>query len=75
MGTYDRGMQILDLAAREQEWNAHGFPTLIRPVAWSPDGSILAGGGDDGTIYVWYAKGSTLREMNKRHGIIHMIGG
>ena len=42
-------------------------PTLIRLVAWSPDGVRLVGGGEDGSICLWDAKNGTLLQRLPGH--------
>jgi len=32
----------------------HAHEGIVRTLAWSPDGHLLATGGDDGTLAVWY---------------------
>src|SRR5207302_7203863 len=49
-GTYLQGVQVwkVTATARSERWSSHQLPTWIRRVAWSPDGTRLVGGGDDG---------------------------
>jgi WD40 repeat protein len=44
---------IWDISTGEEVWSGRQFPTWFPVIAWSPDGIHLAGGGVDGTIYVW----------------------
>src|SRR5262249_24124231 len=44
-GTNRHGVQVFDMGAKSHGWDEHLFPTLMRHVAWSPDGTWLAGGG------------------------------
>jgi WD40 repeat protein/transcriptional regulator with XRE-family HTH domain len=80
-GTYHYGVQVFYLTAattRWQHWEESTFPTLIRPVAWRPDGKQLAGGGDDGTVYVWDAKEGTpprtpVQRLSGHHSLIRSV--
>jgi WD40 repeat protein len=43
-------------------------------VAWSPDGTRLVGGGDDGHVYVWdAAEGTQLLRLAGHHGLIMSV--
>lgn len=60
-GTWTHGIQIVEIGSwRERYWERGRFPTLIRPVAWSPDGTYVAGGGDDGSVYIWDGQSAEL---------------
>jgi WD40 repeat protein len=63
-------MECWDVAARSHSWVGRELPTLIRCVAWSPDGTRLAGGGGvDGQVYLWNASdGSLLDRLAGHHG-------
>ena len=66
VGTYRRGVQVYEIGADHQHWVGHPFPTWIRRVLWSPDGTQLAGAGDNGSVYLWDAEQGTL---------LHQLGG
>ncbi|KPV50917.1 hypothetical protein SE17_24175, partial [Kouleothrix aurantiaca] len=52
------------------------FPTWIRHVAWSPDGTQVAGGGDDGTVYLWNAiNGTSLYQLPGHHSMVTRLAG
>ena len=59
-GTYHHGVLVWDLAAGQRRMVELTAPTWIRHLAWSPDGRYLAGGGADGTVYIWDAADRTL---------------
>ena len=46
-GTF--GTQCLDVPM-----HLHGHTKAVRALAWSPDGRLLATGGDDGMLLIWY---------------------
>ena len=48
-------------------WVGRTQPTLIRRVAWSPDGTRLVGGGDDGYVYLWDAADGTQQQRLVGH--------
>ncbi len=66
-GTSRRGVLVWDVKAHRPRWTEQAFPTKIRPVAWRPDGAQLAGGGDDGIVYVWDAATSVLLQQLTGH--------
>lgn len=77
-GTYRRGIQLFDMKEQNAgSWVGKPFPTWIRHVAWHPNSTHLAGGGDDGTIYVWRtADGQLLQRLDAHHGMItHLTWG
>ena len=59
-GTYLHGVQVWEMTTSSPHWVGRAQPTWIRHVAWSPDGTRLVGGGDDGHVYVWDASDGTL---------------
>src|SRR5256885_143579 len=50
-----------------RQWVGRGHPTRIRRMAWSPDGTRLAGGGDDGSACLWQASDGTLLHQFEGH--------
>ena len=52
---------------RTHHWVGRQLPTWIRHVAWSPDGTRLVGGGDDGNVYLWDASDGTLLQRLAGH--------
>jgi WD40 repeat protein len=70
-GTYRRGVQLFAMKGEQPGWIGQLFPAWIRHVAWHPQGGKLAGGGDDGTVYVWNtADGQLLQQLAAHHGMI-----
>jgi WD40 repeat protein len=51
-GTYQRGVLVWDVAARNLRWVGQIHQTISH-VAWSPNGTRLVGAGSDGNIYLW----------------------
>ncbi len=63
-GSLVRGVQVWNMATRTRCWV--GQHHRIRRLAWSPDGTRLAGCGDDGNICLWEASDGTM--LGKRQG-------
>jgi WD40 repeat protein len=55
---------IWDLSTGSHQWVSQPHPTPIRRLAWSPDGMQLAGGGDNGLVYLWDANGTLLHWLS-----------
>jgi WD40 repeat protein/transcriptional regulator with XRE-family HTH domain len=51
-GTYLHGVLVWEVTAHRHRWIGRQLQAWIRHVSWSPDGTRLAGGGDDGHVYV-----------------------
>ena len=50
------------------------LPTWIRHLAWSPDGTRLVGGSDDGQVYVWDGSdGTLLQRLTGHHGVVTSV--
>jgi len=50
IGSYQQGVQVWDVTTGTCRWIGRGQQTRIRRVAWSPDVTRLASGGDDGSV-------------------------
>jgi WD40 repeat protein len=48
-------------------WDKRPFSTIIHYVAWSPDGTRVVGGGDDGSLYLWGIADGTPRQRLPGH--------
>lgn len=50
----DKGLVIIsDAATGDRLLELRGHTGLIRATAWSPDGKLLASGGNDGAVIIW----------------------
>jgi WD40 repeat protein len=55
-------------------WIGRELTLFIRRLAWSPDGTRLVGGGDDGSVYVWDAsEGKLLHRMPGHQGAVMCV--
>jgi WD40 repeat protein len=67
-------LQVWDVAARSLRWADRAQVTWIRRVAWSPDGTRLVGGDEDGHVFVWDARGGTqLLRLAGHHGTVTSV--
>ena len=63
-----------DVAAHSLRWVDRAHATWFRRVAWSPDGTRVVGGGDDGYAYLWDARGGMqLLQLAGHHGAVTSV--
>ncbi len=66
-GTYQRGVQVWDVAANTTAMGRSCARNLAPARGLEPDGTRVVGGGDDGTVYVWEATDGTLQRRLAGH--------
>ena len=66
-GTHRHGFEVFDFTTQRQRGGGQQISMWIRDVAWSSDGTLLAGGGDDGTLHIWDADLITSLQQLKGH--------
>jgi WD40 repeat protein/transcriptional regulator with XRE-family HTH domain len=64
---FSRGVLLWKVRAGSGHWIGGEIATWIRRVVFSPDGTRLIGGGDDGHVYVWDASDGTLLQRLAGH--------
>jgi WD40 repeat protein len=52
----DETIRIWKVANGQQQANVNDGLSTVRSLSWSPDGQLLASGGDDGTVRLWRVK-------------------
>lgn len=67
-GSYRRGVQVWEMKTRMPLWMGHQQQTRIRQVAWSPDSTRLASGGDDSSVCIWGPDGTLLKRLEGHRG-------
>jgi WD40 repeat protein/transcriptional regulator with XRE-family HTH domain len=71
--TYMHGVQMWEMRTFTRCWVDRQYPSKIRRVAWSPDGTRLAGCGDDG-ICLWELSGGILRRSREwQRGMLSVV--
>ena len=64
IGTYLCGILVYEVNTMTRRWMGDDYPTRFSRVAWNPERMQLAGGGDDGHIYLWdVAHGRLLQRL------------
>jgi WD40 repeat protein len=72
-GSFMRGAQTFEAMTSQRRWASDQFPIWIRRVAWSPNGAMLAGGGEDGVVYVWDDEGLLLQRLIQHQGTVTSV--
>jgi WD40 repeat protein len=74
-GTYQRGVQVWEVATRSLRWADRAHAIWLRRVAWNPDGTRVVGAGDDGSVYVWEATAGTpqRRQLAGHQGVVMSV--
>ena len=73
---FQRGIQAWDMTTRQLRWSAHETHSeSYHAIAWSPNGRLLAGGCDDGCVYLWESAEGTLRtKLSGHQGWVWSVG-
>ena len=67
--TVRRGVLLWEMTAGSGRWIGRELAIWIRRLAFSPDGTRLVGGAEDGHVYVWDASdGTLLQRLEGHHG-------
>jgi WD40 repeat protein/transcriptional regulator with XRE-family HTH domain len=75
-GTYQRGIQVWDMTTRCLRWSGQtDLSESYRVITWSPDGMLVAGGSEEGCVYLWENAGGTLRtKLSGHQGRVRSVG-
>jgi len=66
-GEYPQGIQVWDVTTRLLCWVGQANLVWFDCFAWSPDGTQLVSGGNDGCVYLWESADGTRREWLEAH--------
>jgi WD40 repeat protein len=66
------GVHMWEVTTGNRRWVGRtDTPFRIRQVKWSPDGTRLVSGGEDGSVYLWEAsKGELLQRFQGHRGVV-----
>jgi len=65
---------VWDVHAGQLRWVGQPFQTIFFDADWSPDGSMLAGSGSDGSVYLWKsADGASIQQLSGHHGWVYNV--
>jgi WD40 repeat protein len=48
-----RGVALFEVSGRREEARLRGHLDVVNPVVWSPDGNLVASGGQDNCVRIW----------------------
>ena len=65
--------KVWDLVSRKEIISLTGQEQIMKGIAYSPDGLLLATGGDAGNVIVWDAENGEMRSDYTLGGIIHAV--
>ena len=69
-GTYQRGMQVWDMAGHRLHWIGLPYGIWFLHAAWRPDGTRLVGAANDDSMYLWESTDGTLLKKIQGYGKI-----
>jgi WD40 repeat protein/transcriptional regulator with XRE-family HTH domain len=72
-GTFLRGALVWDLSTRSLRWANRARGIWLRRVAWSPDGTQVAGGDEDGSVYLWDATAGSQQQLAGHQGTVMSV--
>jgi len=72
--THWRGVLVWEVGAGAGRWIGRELPLFIRRLTFSPDGTRLVGGAEDGHVYVWdVSDGKLLQRLAGHQGAVMCV--